>query len=72
MTVSISVQIDSNNNAAFAEGPATEIGRIMREVAKRIEDGDHPDGIVPIRDVNGNKCGWFSVIDDGEEDGQEE
>jgi hypothetical protein len=67
MTVSIHVSIDSNNNAAFADQPATEVARIMREVAKRLEDGDYPDGNVPLRDVNGNKCGFFSYIDDGQD-----
>lgn len=65
--ISIHVSVDSNGNAAFEDAPATEVARILREVAKRLEDGDYPDGNVPVRDVNGNKCGFFSYIDDGQD-----
>lgn len=64
MTVSIHFSIDSNANAAFEDEPSTEIARILREVAKRIEDGDFPEGNTPVRDINGNKCGFFSLIDE--------
>jgi hypothetical protein len=66
MTVHIGINVHTNGNAAFEDAPATEMGRILREVAKRLEDGDFPDGEVPLRDVNGNKCGSFYFHDDGE------
>lgn len=44
--------------AAFEESPASEIARILREMADRIES----HGILPVpRDVNGNICGSVSV-----------
>ena len=40
--------------AAFADTPASEVARILREMADRMEDR----GIFPVpRDINGNKCG---------------
>jgi hypothetical protein len=44
-------------NAAFQEAPATEIGRILRDLASRIEN----DGIdyLQLRDHNGNVVGTF-------------
>jgi hypothetical protein len=67
MAVKISVNVETNGNAAFEEdAAASEIARILRDVALRIENQDYPDGEVPIRDINGNKCGSFFVEDDGE------
>lgn len=44
--------------AAFDDAPATEIARILREMADRIEF----HGVLPVpRDINGNKCGSVSV-----------
>ena len=46
-------------NAAFDDAPATEIGRILRELADRIErDGIPPDYLY---DVNGNRVGRVDV-----------
>lgn len=64
--MNIHFSIDANGNAAFADEPATEIARILRETAKRIEAGDFPEGTTPIKDINGNKCGVFSMEEDGE------
>lgn len=45
------------NGAAFEDAPASEIARILREMADRIES----HGILPVpRDINGNKCGSVS------------
>lgn len=49
--------IIETSNAAFDDAPASEIARILREMAARIEDA----GILPVpRDSNGNKCGSVS------------
>lgn len=46
------------SGAAFDDAPASEIARILREMADRIES----HGLLPVpRDVNGNKCGTVSV-----------
>jgi hypothetical protein len=42
-------------NAAFEE-PATELARILRELADRVEGGQLPP--MTIHDSNGNRCGW--------------
>lgn len=48
-------------NAAFEEQPATEIGRILRAMADRIE----LCGVLPVpRDSNGNKCGSVTIETD--------
>lgn len=57
MNATITIQMD---NAAF-EAPATELARILRKLAKRIEN-DGPD-YVPIMDLNGNKVGEFNISD---------
>lgn len=56
----------NTDNAAFdgADGDH-EIARILREIAQRFEDGD---GIrygdpVRIRDINGNRIGFFAWSD---------
>lgn len=53
------LQIDCDN-AAFEETPASEIARILRDAAKRVEDdADGLDERAPLYDANGNKVGWF-------------
>ena len=44
----------STDNAAFEENPMTEIARILRELAKNLEDGR---GYNTLRDSNGNTVG---------------
>lgn len=41
-------------NAAFEGDPSTEVVRILRNAAKRIEQGDWPTGLL---DINGNRVG---------------
>lgn len=41
-------------NAAFEEEPEREIARILRELASKLENGQHPES---LRDINGNKVG---------------
>jgi hypothetical protein len=58
----ITMTLETSNAAFDYEGAASEIARIMREAAARIErDGmAHPAGIV-LRDVNGNRCGLLTI-----------
>lgn len=44
------------NGAAF-EWPMTELARILREIAGRLEEEGADSGA--IRDSNGNSCGGF-------------
>jgi len=47
-------------NAAFDEGMATEIGRILRNIAKQVEqDGAGIDSWTTVLDSNGNDIGRF-------------
>lgn len=48
------IEIDTANDA-FADQPATELARILREIAERVEAGDLPE--FPVRDANGNTVG---------------
>lgn len=66
MAVQITIEIETTGNAAFEDAPASEIARILRELAKRMEDGDFPEGDTPVRDINGNRCGSVFLADDGE------
>jgi hypothetical protein len=50
----------ATDNAAFEEDPETEVARILRELASRLEAGDHPSS---IRDLNGNKVGTIEYWD---------
>ena len=56
MDAKITVNMD---NAAFEDGAATELARILRKLAKRIES----EGCeyAPIMDENGNKVGEFII-----------
>lgn len=50
-------------NAAFDEEPVSEIARILRSMADRIEE----TGLLPVPlDINGDKCGSVSVESIGE------
>ena len=42
-------------NAAFADAPATELGRVLRDAAQQIEYGTLPP--FSLRDINGNTVG---------------
>ena len=58
----LSIEINSGS-AAFADAPHLETARILREIANNIENGGGgvDDYIsTPIRDVNGNSCGYVS------------
>jgi hypothetical protein len=51
----ITVQMD---NAAFADEPAFELARILRDLAKHIEHGDTERRLM---DMNGNHVGQFEI-----------
>lgn len=48
----------SIDGASFEDAPATEVGRILRETASRVEDGETD---FTIRDANGNSIGRIWV-----------
>lgn len=50
------LQFDTDNSA-FDDQPATEIARILRAVAQRVEENGDGDG--KIFDANGNMVGRF-------------
>ena len=57
MKFEMQVEMD---NAAFTDAPATELARILRKVAAKVEEGYEKS---PCVDVNGNSVGQFSVTD---------
>lgn len=58
MRVTITFSCDG---AAFDE-PATEIARILREIAKRAERGDDaPAPGLSVFDINGNRVGQWLI-----------
>lgn len=65
------VQLDIElGNAAFEDGNRdTEIARIIRALADQLEsDGPQlPDSLVIVRDINGNRVGDFSEVDEVQE-----
>lgn len=62
----INVTLESNDNAAFGDDPRFEVARILRQAARRIEQGDYPEGGFRLNDENGNKCGEVAI--EGEDD----
>jgi hypothetical protein len=57
MTFTLSMHCD---NAAFEEDLTGEIGRILRTVVARLDDGSIPLSGT-LRDTNGNAVGSFKV-----------
>jgi hypothetical protein len=49
------------DNAAFDDAIGTELGRILRDLATRIEDGEATRLYQNVRDINGNPCGTFRL-----------
>ena len=54
-----SISFDTDNDE-FSRHPEVGIVRILREIAKRIADGETEGS---IRDVNGNRIGSFRMED---------
>lgn len=53
-------------NAAFDGDPASEVTRILRLLADKIESGE--TGHFHVRDVNGNRIGEGFYVPESEED----
>ena len=54
-----------SGNAAFSDGNAgSEVARILRELARKVEDSS--DGSGRLFDANGNGVGHWSMADDSE------
>jgi len=52
------------SNAAFADDPAGEVARILRDLAERIEGyGVAPASAMSLRDANGNAVGEWSYTE---------
>lgn len=51
------------DNAAFEDDPRTELIRLLKETADRIEKGtlDQVHWFQTIRDINGNDVGQFAL-----------
>lgn len=51
--------IIETENAAFEDAPASEIARILRKLADKLECDGCPDedDIFRLFDINGNRCG---------------
>lgn len=49
------------DNAAFEDGMASELARILRDVAKRLERGEDCGSWTNVRDSNGNTVGAFAL-----------
>lgn len=60
MHAKITIQMDS---AAFDDLPATELARILRDLAKHVEAGDTDRRLM---DTNGNTVGRFEIHEDGD------
>lgn len=56
--LNLTLNIQDKGNSAFADSPRDEVARILRDLAKKVEDG-REDGA--IHDVNGNRVGSWSL-----------
>jgi hypothetical protein len=55
----VTITIETGS-AAFEDSPASEVARILRDMAGRFErDGARP--CLTLRDINGNRCGLVSI-----------
>ena len=57
------IHVDMNNAAFEDNGLASELAKILRTLAERIEDGELPP--LSLFDTNGNKVGVFDIDKDG-------
>lgn len=61
MKLAITIDLD---NAAFEDGGAEEVARILASVAERIPDPlSSTDGALNLHDANGNHCGTAEIVD---------
>ena len=59
----IKIEIDCDN-AAFADGFASEVARILRRLAESVEGGYAPEAPLSLRDQNGHAVGYFRIVGD--------
>lgn len=50
----------SARGSAFADAPAAELTRILRELADKI-DAEGPSEVMRLKDVNGNRVGYATI-----------
>ncbi len=61
MKLTIEISMD---NAAFEVSPGTELARILRESARKVEGAEADEiGIFSLWDINGNKVGKLAITD---------
>jgi hypothetical protein len=58
MKLIIEIKMDG---AAFEELPGSEVARILRQWADRLDNCDFMSGKDNLRDINGNICGFVKV-----------
>lgn len=51
----------NTENAAFDDEPATELARILRDLADKAERGDIPNAYANVHDINGNVVGVWAL-----------
>lgn len=59
--------IDSMDNDAFeVDGVTVEVARILHNAARTIDENYQfaPGYSFPLRDMNGNKVGYLSILED--------
>ena len=57
------IEIDDSNTAFDNDAPASEMARILRNLAQTFEDEGGPDceyTSQPLRDINGNTVGFVT------------
>lgn len=57
--MTFTVKFDTDNAAFEDEQGETEIARILRDIADRVESGEYCGKFQTIRDLNGNDVGRF-------------
>lgn len=60
MKLTITLNLD---NAAFEDGGADEVGRILASVASRIPDPLQAAALI-LHDANGNRCGEAAITEE--------
>lgn len=58
----VTITIDTDNSA-FEDAPASEVARILRDLAGKLEASGGIEQVprrVPLFDLNGNVCGYFT------------
>lgn len=59
MSEQVTIRISTENDA-FTDAPASEIARILRDLAAQYERDGEP--LRTIRDANGNRCGTIITV----------